>query len=201
MVYTYKQIFEGSSVLLWLLVVIGCSYCLGEYANRPGASGAALVETVEAVGVAGRSKGKPSLIVFIHPHCFCSWATFRQLETVLNETNDIDLPVVEIYVFVPVEEPRGDWMNSKLVRAFAGLPNAILTKDSGGRFALNYGSLTSGSICFIDKDSKLKFSGGITSSRGHQGECSASETLKSVLGGDEVESDQARPPVFGCPLF
>ena len=69
----------------------------------------------------------------------------------------------------------------------------------GGTIAASFGAFTSGQVLLYDaRRGALRFAGGITGARGHEGANAGRDALQSVL--DEGAA-KARAPVFGCSLF
>ncbi len=137
---------------------------------------------------------KPNLLVFFHPRCPCSRATATELNRVVAGHPEVSIVPV---MFCP--EPRADeWANTTLVRNMTEIAGAGPFEDVGGLEATRFGATTSGHVMLYSPDGRLLFSGGVTSSRGHEGENTASDSLKRVLRG---ESPQLMSfPVYGCPI-
>ena len=92
-----------------------------------------------------------------------------------------------------------EWVKSDLWYRSEAIPNVIPVVDHEGREASYFGATTSGHAFLYDTDGNLIFNGGITASRGHEGENMGSETILSyVLNGT---SECQSTPYFGCPLF
>jgi hypothetical protein len=73
-----------------------------------------------------------------------------------------------------------------------------LESDIGGSVAAQFHANTSGEVFVYDCRGKLRFHGGITSARGHEGDnLGESAVINIALGG---ESNVERSPVFGCPF-
>jgi hypothetical protein len=68
-----------------------------------------------------------------------------------------------------------------------------------GSLARQLGAETSGYVALYDANGRLLFSGGITRSRGHEGESAGRRTICALLAGEVVADPKT--PVFGCPLF
>ena len=70
--------------------------------------------------------------------------------------------------------------------------------DQGGAEARRFGVATSGHVCLFSAEGELKFSGGITPSRGHEGDNRGIAALKALLVGGQADATNR---VYGCPLF
>jgi hypothetical protein len=58
--------------------------------------------------------------------------------------------------------------------------------------------MVSGFTLLYDPAGRLRFAGGITSARGHEGDSFGQRRILAVLSGDPA--DRADAPVFGCSL-
>ncbi len=70
--------------------------------------------------------------------------------------------------------------------------------DPNGAEANRFGAKTSGEALLFTADGRLVFDGGLTSSRGHEGENPACDAMADLLDGGAGEFRQM--PVFGCAL-
>jgi len=115
-----------------------------------------------------RVSSKGALIVFAHPRCSCTRATMGELARLMRHVQD---HVVTHVVFV---QPEG--------------------YDRARRF----GAFTSGQVLYYDADKQLRFAGGITGSRGHEGNNKGRQALRDlILTGT---APRASSFVFGCAL-
>lgn len=78
-------------------------------------------------------------------------------------------------------------------RAIAGVR---VFADVDGKEAARFGAVTSGHVVAYDNDGVRVFSGGITGSRGHEGDNVGAERLVDVIGGGAA----AGAHVYGCGL-
>lgn len=138
--------------------------------------------------------GHPTLLVFSHPHCPCTRATFRELEQILARVHfRIDVRVIFVGV---ADEPAASEKVSIL--SSAQLPQAKIHCDEG-QLARQFQVKTSGHVLLYNAHGELRFSGGVTASRGHEGGSPGGIALASWIrnGAGNLETT----PVFGCPLF
>jgi hypothetical protein len=80
----------------------------------------------------------------------------------------------------------------------AAISNVDLRVDDGGAIARSFGALTSGEVLLYDARGALRFAGGITAARGHEGDSEGRDALEASIRG---ATGQARAAVFGCSLF
>jgi hypothetical protein len=139
---------------------------------------------------------KPTLILFLHPHCPCSSASLHELDRVLAETQS-KLSTIIVFT-IPKGEPAG-WEHGDLWESAADMPGVVVLRDEEGVEARRFGVKGSGHTLLYGATGKLLFSGGITPSRGHEGDNLGSSAIVSfVLSGNALVS---QTPVFGCSLL
>jgi hypothetical protein len=187
-------IFWGLAVL-WLTGAGGGLWTVWAYENRPGASASAPEQWPAHSGLTRAAAG-PTLIFLAHPRCSCTQASLVELAEVLARTNTRPKTYV---LFLKPEEFAEGWEHTDLWQLASILPDATLVRDDDGIEARRFGALTSGQTLLYDARGRLAFSGGITGSRGHQGENAGRVELIAVLNGVGVRSGGTS--VFGCPLF
>lgn len=139
-------------------------------------------------------KDRPTLLLFIHPRCPCTAASIAQLDRVLSRTR--------FKTCVVVVHPPGapeHWDTSPVVEAARRLPGAMIVVDDQGLLAQHFGAAVSGTAMAYDTTGTRRFSGGITASRGHEGDSAGSLALTEIGAGRVARVDSA--PVFGCSLL
>ena len=138
----------------------------------------------------------PTLILFAHPRCPCTRASMHELAELMAS-----LPH-RVAVTVVFTLPKGvppHWEQGELWQEAAAIPGVHLTTDRDGREAGRFGVKGSGHILLYQPSGRLVFSGGITPSRGHEGDNPGrSAVIGWVLQG---RSQVNRTPVYGCPLL
>lgn len=147
---------------------------------------------------------RPLLLVFIHPLCSCTSATVAELSTLWNLPEGIRMPQT---VFVAVEPAdSGDHPLSGRAAWFGKvsmLPGAKIVRDAGGVEARRFHADTSGYVLLYGGKGALLFQGGVTGSRGHEGDNLGLAQLRTALSAQGPVSASARArtsPVFGCSL-
>ena len=137
----------------------------------------------------------PKLLLFLHPDCSCSAATVGELDRLLTQVPK-KLKTYAIFI-----RPQG-WSDKEvkghLWNQVSTIPRVNALIDSDGREAGLFGARTSGFSVLYDEAGYLKFSGGITASRGHMGDNLGASTIINILKNHEV---RASSKVFGCGLF
>jgi hypothetical protein len=92
-----------------------------------------------------------------------------------------------------------DWWKSDLWRAAEAIPGVQVERDIDGGEARRFGVATSGTAVLYDVTGRLLFNGGITASRGHEGDNSGRDSIESLI--TRAHAQRSSTDVFGCPLF
>jgi hypothetical protein len=139
---------------------------------------------------------KLTLVLFAHPRCPCTRASLHELDGLLAETqNRVSVSVVfTIPEGVPADLEKGDLWNSA-----TSIPGLRVIRDQGGTEAHRFKVEGSGHVLLYAPSGKLLFSGGITASRGHEGENVGRSAIVSFVR--EGHSPVSHTPVFGCSLL
>jgi hypothetical protein len=142
-----------------------------------------------------RTPDRPTLLVFAHPRCPCTQATVSELGRLMARVPG------RVAAYVLMVEPAGvpaDWASTGLAQRAAAVPGVTLVRDEGGREATRFRALASGLTVLYGPDGRRLFSGGITASRGHEGDSFGRRRLLAILDGHPADRDES--PVFGCAL-
>lgn len=189
-----RRLLLFSFVSLWILVLCAGFAVLVNYENAPGAAFAA-PNTWPSESRIDRSAKTPTLVLFAHPKCPCTRATMGELERIMSQAHG-QVHVVVLFTHLHgFADPGAD---SDLWRRAAGMPGVRATSDPGGREARLYGAATSGHVVLYDAAGRLLFSGGITGSRGHEGDNAGRKAVVSLLRSGQA--DRSETFVFGCAL-
>jgi hypothetical protein len=139
---------------------------------------------------------KPTLLLFAHPQCPCTRATFHELDSLLDETgNRVSVTVI----FTIPDGVAPGWEQGELWKSATTTPGFHVVRDEGGMEARRFGVTGSGHTLLYSPSGHLLFSGGITGSRGHEGDNIGLTAVESfILHG---HASVSRTPVFGCSLL
>jgi hypothetical protein len=166
---------------------------LHAHAAAAGPAAAAPAQWPADAGLA-RDRDRPTLLLFVHPGCPCTAATLEELNRLLARCAGrarVEVLFRTDPALGPEAARTGLWAQA------AALPGVTVTEDPLGALAQRFGARTSGQACLYDRDGTLRYSGGLTPSRGHAGDNGGRAALQALLLGDEAP---ARAPVFGCLL-
>jgi hypothetical protein len=136
--------------------------------------------------------------MFAHPKCPCTRASLSLLQELLGRAGSES--VSANVVFMSPARGGDDWQDSHTWRTAKAIPGLALANDRGGAEAARFGVQTSGHTLLFDARGALLFSGGLTASRGHEGESLAFDHLLALLKRDSTPSSAPAAPVFGCAL-
>ena len=140
---------------------------------------------------------KPTLVLFAHPRCPCTQASLHELDGILAETQNRTVSVTVVFT-IPDGVPAG-WEQGDLWNSATRMPGLRVIRDQGGGEARQFEVEGSGHVLLYDPAGKLLFSGGITASRGHEGDnVGRSAIVRFIFNGHAPVSHTA---VFGCSLL
>lgn len=181
-------------LLAWVAVAGVGFVTLALYETAPGDSGAAPAVWPQASALPAPEE-RPALVVLAHPQCPCTRASIAELERLMREVHGR----TDAYVlFLHPETESEEWVESDLWRRAAAIPGVRAVRDPGGDEARRFGAATSGHAVLYDPDGRLRFSGGLTASRGHEGDNEGRIALTQLLAENEAEREAT--PIYGCPL-
>jgi hypothetical protein len=179
----------------WAFVSAGGFLWLTSYAATPGT--ASVVEpTWPQESRVVPDSARANLILLVHPHCPCSRASLAELHEIMTRCEG--LVTSHVLFLKPSQMPEG-WEVTELWRRAAAIPGVRVWLDRDGSEARRFGAETSGQVVLYDRQGDMKFRGGITIARGHQGESTGRRAIVAWLTGGTVE--RSSEAVFGCPLF
>jgi hypothetical protein len=183
-----------AALAVWVVLVAGGFFALWRYkaaAAAPSETGAPAAWPLESR--LQRSPDRATLILFAHPKCPCTHASVTELARLLARMHE--RVEARVAIVRPASAPA-DWDDTELVARAVSIPGATVSRDEGGVEAARFGVKASGHVILYDRSGRRIFSGGITSSRGHEGESFGLRRIDSLL--TTGVADRADAPVFGC---
>ena len=160
-----------------------------------GTAGAVPVRWPAASAVK-RSGGRPELLVFAHPFCSCTAATLAEVAHFsIRRRPGTAAPAITVLFFRP---RNSGWMPNDLWNQAQNLEEGHAVWDDEGQEARRFGARTSGYVLLYSSDGDLLFRGGVTGSRGHQGDNYGLDQL--VASFDSRRLARTTGLVFGCAL-
>jgi hypothetical protein len=180
-------------IVAWLALIAGSYAWLLRYSFASGKTSVA-PHTIPADLATPSQSARPQLLLALHPRCPCSRATMNELAKILSRVPNTSK--VTVLMYKPPNEPDS-WLEGALLDACRRM-HCQVRPDPGGRLAASLGSFTSGGVVLYDADGKLRYQGGITSSRGHEGDNAGERAIIEILLGHR--DSHKSMPVFGCPI-
>jgi hypothetical protein len=181
--------------LCWFIIIVLGFAVMMNYQSTQGAVGQTPRQWPAQARVKLDSQ-RDTLVMFVHPQCACTEASLDELNRALARCS-VNV-AAQIWFFQPVEPPTS-WTQSTLRHNAAAIPGLIVQDDVGGEQARIFGAETSGYVVLYNPRGQLLFKGGITSSRGHEGDNTGESAIVALLSGKKSEYPQT--PVYGCSLF
>ncbi len=185
----------GTAVALWVAGGGYGIYALHRYETTPGVAGASPPSWPQGSRLSPDAR-RASLLMLVHPQCSCTQASLAELASVMRAAGG------RLSARVLFVRPRGmpvDWEHSDTWREAQRIAGVTAVTDVDGAEARRFGAWTSGQVVVYDRWGHLLYSGGITDSRGHQGDNMGRRQLLAALDHQPVVSGTAA--VYGCPIF
>lgn len=182
------------AVSIWGLAVGSGFVLLTTYQNAPGTPAQAPA-TWPADSQIEPASQQATLLVFVHPHCPCTDATMEELARLMRHVQG---RVRTRAVFLQPESFGADWARTSLWRRAESIAGVVPRRDRAGRETDRFGVATSGQVLLYGADGALRFQGGITAGRGHEGDNAGRAALRALLTGNRPAKNQTF--VFGCSM-
>jgi hypothetical protein len=138
---------------------------------------------------------KPTLVMFVHPHCPCSRASLHELQVLVTHCGQ---QLRSIVVFSKPKGSPSDWTNTDLWNTARSTPGVTCVAEADGRETSLFHAQVSGETMLYDSAGRLLCHGGLTVSRGHEGDNPGRLAIEKFLAGDSLALRDT--PVFGCRL-
>jgi len=181
-------------VVVWLAVVGLGLHRIWAYSTEPGAEASAPGHW-PADSTIDRSTVRPTLVMFLHPMCTCSRASLAELDAIMRAAGDRLETVVVVHRPDDVDD---EWDRSGIWNAVRRLRGVAIRTDRDGAEALRFGAATSGQVLVYGPEGELRFAGGITGSRGHEGDNPGRQRVLAVV--EKAASVSPAHSVYGCSL-
>ena len=181
------------ALLLWFGAIAAGHAWLLRYSFTAGNNTAA-PQTLPLFVAAPATSPRAQLLVALNPHCPCSRATLSELARILTRAPGAS--DVTVLMYKPANEPES-WIEGALLDECRRMSYRV-RPDPDGRLAAALGGVTSGVIALYDATGRLRYQGGITASRGHEGDNAGERMVIEILRGRR--GGEKFMPVFGCPI-
>ena len=191
---SYRKIAPiAAGTFLWL-IALGAGFAgLQHYAGTPGPAQTPASNLAEFIAQ-HRHPQRGLAIMAVHPRCPCTTASLAELGDLLARSRgSCDALLLE---YQPLQPPAS-WPKSAPTRQLGGTVATVI-RDTDGKLARMLGAQTSGHLVFADASGAIRFHGGITLARGHQGRSPGQDAILTTLAGGQPTV--AHAPVYGCAL-
>ena len=185
----------GVMTSVWLAAAAGGLYVVWAYDNAPGLPAQAGPTWPRNTALI-RATDRPTVVLLAHPLCDCTRATLGELTEALARA--AVKPKTYVVFLKPSSMPDG-WEKSALWKAAEQLPDSTIVRDDDGLEAERFGALTSGQTLVYDARGALRFSGGITGARAHEGDNAGRSAVVALL--NKLPNKHAATNVYGGSLF
>jgi hypothetical protein len=185
-----------AAVPVWFLTVAAGVGILWQYDNSPGTSASAAPNQWPSNSHIQLDDRLATLVMVVHPHCPCSRASLGELARLMAQAQG------RVKAFVVFSKPPNvseNWEHTDLWDSAAAIPGVNVLADEAGVEARIFHAVTSGQTMLYDKHGNLRFSGGITGGRGHEGDNAGRSGVIAILNSSEHE--RLETAVFGCDIF
>lgn len=183
------------SSAIWLACVCAGFHAMLAYGGRPGPASTVGPTWPAATGLK-LSESPYTLVLFLHPQCPCSNATLNELAVLLAKCPQIRAQV--LFIRPNVFQPG--WEKTHLWTTVESLPGATAQVDPEGKESTVFSAQTSGECALYDRTGRLRFKGGITGSRGHEGDNRGLSIIEEIVQRGGTTAGEPITPAFGCPL-
>lgn len=191
-----KRVIFGAAGLLWVAGVTAGLSILFAYDNTSGTVTHDAPAYWPADSRLPRVPGRPMLVMLVHPQCPCSRASVGELARLMAQAPGSS--TTQVLFHKPAGVPA-DWHRTDLWNTASAIPGVTVSVDQDGIEARRFGIATSGHTLLYDSDGRLRFSGGITASRGHSGDNAGRAAIVALL--QQRAPQRHSTSVFGCSLL
>jgi hypothetical protein len=182
-------------IAAWLIGVVGGLGLLSNYANAPGIAGTPPQKWPGESQIL-QATNRATLVMLVHPHCPCSRASMGELARLMTQSEG---RVTAYVLFAKPANFAEDLEETDLWAIAGAIPGVTVMRDDDGVEAHRFHAATSGQTILYDEEGTLRFNGGITAGRGHEGDNNGRSAIVSLLTSNKAEHTET--PVFGCALF
>jgi hypothetical protein len=181
--------------IVWLVAIAAGARVLVSYETAPGRVGNVPNRWPADCGIEPATD-RATLVMLVHPQCPCTRASVAELAKIMARIHE----KVRAYVLVSKPRDRGvDWIDTGNWKAAKEIPDVSVLVDVDGEESRRFGAETSGQTIVYDSTGHLIFAGGITDSRGHEGDNIGESAIVSLVG-DRNAPVARSTSVFGCPF-
>jgi hypothetical protein len=181
--------------IVWLSAAISGVIYITRYKNTPAAANVTYPAVFPRQSRLELDPGRPTLMFFAHPKCPCTRASLRELSRLMSETTG---KLKAYVIFIKPKNEDDEWVNTDLRNLAEAIPGVEVLIDEEEKETKIFNAQTSSLTLLYDRSGALRFDGGITASRGHEGDNAGRAAIFKIVTADAAPTTET--PVFGCPL-
>ena len=182
-------------VVLWVAAIgFGLAY-LNKYETTPGTRALSPPAVFPSASGIEREETRSTLLFFAHPKCPCSRASINEIAKIMPEVQG------RLTVYVVLSKPPGasdDWADTGLRASAEKIPGVRVIVDENETETNVFGVTTSGTALLYDVLGNLRFQGGVTRSRGQEGDNTGRSAIADLVNNNFSEYDETS--VYGCEI-
>jgi hypothetical protein len=182
-------------IFVWLSAAISGVVYLTRFENTAAESNVEYPSTFPLKSGLERDPTLPTLIFFAHPKCPCTRASLRELARLMT---DIDGRAKTYVVLIKPKDESDEWVSTDLRAIAEAIPRVQVVIDRDELETNIFNAQTSSLTLLYDRGGNLRFDGGITAARGHEGDNAGRSAIFEIITADADKT--AETLVFGCPL-
>lgn len=190
-----KTALAWAGCVVWLAAVVTAMLAVWAYKTTDNGTARAPARWPSESRIAIAPE-RAAVLLFAHPQCPCTKASMAELARLAARVGDAAA------IHVVLVRPAGtapDFTAGELAERAAQIAGAKIFVDDGGREAARFAALTSGTVV-VYAGGELRFTGGITNARGHEGKAAAQDQIAAIVQRAERSHEIATAPTFGCAL-
>lgn len=186
-----------ATAVAWVLLTIGGMGALLAYSQTPGKPNTFPDQvTVSVAEIVGHDDADAwGIVMVLHPKCSCSRASLNELWRIYERSA---APVRCYFLIYTPDGADEGWTETATMRGLTKFSDATRIVDHNGKLACSLGMTTSGATLLFAPDGEIRFSGGVTFARSHEGRNGGAQAILASLKGMSV--DYASTPVYGCAI-
>lgn len=143
-----------------------------------------------------RAENAGEMVMFVHPQCPCTRASLAELARLIPR---LTRPMSITIAFVIPDGRSPDFAHGAIWDNAGDIRDVHRYVDIKGEEARRFNATTSGQVLVYDHSGGLRYFGGITAGRGHEGDNAGVEALLDRF--DKTDDFHTFCNVYGCPLF
>lgn len=181
--------------IIWLSAAISGAIYITQLENTPADQNLSYPSAFPVESRLKRDPNRATLIFFAHPKCPCTRASLAELSRL---TTDLNGKLTTYIVFIKPKGETDDWTDTSSRAAAEAIPDVQVVIDEDDIETDIFHAQTSGLTLLYDRDGSLRFNGGITAARGHEGDNAGRDTIFQIVASADKRNGESF--VFGCPL-